>query len=332
MIRKHGTGSGARTKRSRSNRSRELSKTGEGSPEWLSLVAESRVSRRQYRSAFFFYKQALQKNGGFRPAVAGIAAVYRATNHPDWAAGQEQKAAALPKVDCVHAKQECDFNAGRFLEAANGESLYWRTRAYNELARQSFAHLGSLPETVEVHAVRAQIASGQGQYLEAAKEWRAALRLAPGEPRLEQQLAISLQAAGDHKQALPIFEKFLAAEPNDAELNFFVGESLLRLEQPDKAEPYLEKAARLDPKLLPAQASLGLTYVRLGKGADAIPHLESALPVDTDGSLRYQLARAYQSAGNAVKAKEMMAEYQAMQAKSKEAEQTLDAQAEITAP
>jgi hypothetical protein len=45
-----------------------------------------------------------------------------------------------------------------------------------------------------------------------------------------------------------------------------------------------------------------------GVPANAIPHLEAALDTDDDGSLHYQLARAYQATGQAELAKTMMGE------------------------
>ncbi|MBV9679895.1 MAG: tetratricopeptide repeat protein, partial [Acidobacteriaceae bacterium] len=99
-------------------------------------------------------------------------------------------------------------------------------------------------------------------------------------------------------------------EPNSANLNFFVGDSLLETEGIEQAVPYLETALKLDPKLIPAHASLGLCYARLGKQKQAIPHLQAALALDKDGSLHYQLARAYQATGQPALAKVMIEKYQ----------------------
>ena len=52
-----------------------------------------------------------------------------------------------------------------------------------------------------------------------------------------------------------------------------------------------------------AHGALGRAYALAGRAADAIPHLKQALPADVDGSLRYQLARAYQAAGQADEAR-----------------------------
>ena len=49
-------------------------------------------------------------------------------------------------------------------------------------------------------------------------------------------------------------------------------------------------------------ASLGLALSRLGNHVEAVPHLEKALELDDDGSLYYQLGRAYQAMGQREKA------------------------------
>ena len=164
---------------------------------------------------------------------------------------------------------------------------------------QAFFRLGQLPPSAELHQLRAEIARGQGQHLESVREWRAALALMPGNPRLRRELAVSLFMAQDYQAALAEAESLLKTDPKSPELNFIAGDSLLRLEEPEKAVPYLKAALAADPKLLAADASLGLALSRLGKHAEAVPHLEKALELDEDGSLYYQLGRAYQADGPA---------------------------------
>jgi len=158
------------------------------------------------------------------------------------------------------------------------------------------------------------------------------LRLAPGNSQYEHELAHSLYMAGDYKGALPLIERFLLTEPDSPQLNLLEGDSLLHLEEVEKSLPYLEKAVSRDPKLLPAHASLGLAYSRSGKSREAVRHLEAALPVDEDGSLRYQLARAYQAAGFDEKARQTMAEYQEMQKKALVQKDELGKEAQIAPP
>ena len=310
----------------------ELTKSGQDSPEWLTLLAETRASRRQYRAAFYFYRQALQAKSGLRGIHSALSVIYRATDHPDWAEIEAKKEAALPPPNCATEKPECDFRAGKLLEAANAKSSYWQTRAYNALALDAFTKLSALPESVELHTLLADIAAGRGQFLDAAKEWRAAVKLDPADTRLEGELAAALYQAHDYQAALPLLQAQLKRFPASAEFNFYLGDCYLRLEQPGKAIEYLEIAAKLDPKQLPIRASLGLTLMKLERPKEAVDHLDAALVIDDDGSLHYQLVRAYQAAGESEKAKEVLAEYQKIQQSNEAAKRDLDEKVKITEP
>jgi tetratricopeptide (TPR) repeat protein len=253
-----------------------------------------------------------------RGAHAGAAAVYSTLGKRDEAAAAEAAEQKLGSPNCAIEKLYCDFSAGRFddvvktakLRGASPEGLYWLCRAYNELAIQAFAELGRLPESRELHEFKGQMLRDQGKFRESAEEWRAVLKSSPGDVNARHELATSLYLSRDYQQVLGELQEFLKAEPDSANLNFFVGDALLQTEQVEPAVPYLEKAVKLDPKLLPARASLGLSYGRLGESQKAIPHLKAALELDVDGSLHYQIARAYQATGQAALAKAMMEKYQ----------------------
>lgn len=296
----------------------QMQKANPQSPYVAALVADTRVQSRQYRSAFFFYKEALKQLPNLHGLHAALADVYRKTGHADWAAAEDAKERELPPPDCKKHAGECQFIGGHDVEAAASPSgaaptpevLFWQAKAANELALQAFFRLGQLPPSVEMHRLRAEIARNHRQHLEAVKEWRAALELAPGDPRLRQEVAVSLFMAADYKAALAEVTALLKLAPQSPELNFVAGDSLLHLEEPDKAIPYLRAALTADPNLLEAHASLGLALQRIGKSSEAVPHLEKAQDLDDDGSLHYQLARAYQSGGQAEKARSAMAKYQ----------------------
>jgi tetratricopeptide (TPR) repeat protein len=185
---------------------------------------------------------------------------------------------------------------------------------------------------MELHEVRAEIARDQNQHLEAAKEWRAALELAPGNPRLQHELAVSYFLAADYRAALAEAEKALHRDPRSPEMNFTAGDSWLRLEEPEKAVPFLRAALAADSGMRAADASLGLSLSRLGKFAEAAPHLEKALELDDDGSLHYQLARAYQASGNQAKAQTAMTRYQELQKKVADQKEEAAREAQILPP
>jgi tetratricopeptide (TPR) repeat protein len=315
-----------------------LRKVDPNSPYVAALIADTRVQRHRYSSAFFFYREALKQLPGLHGTHAALADVYRKTGHADWAAAEDAKERSLPAVDCKAHAAECQFVGGHDLKAAtatgaaSGETLYWQAKAANELALQAFFNLGNMPPSVELHRLRAEIARNHDQHLEAAKEWRAALQLAPGDPALKQELAVSLFMAQDFQGAVGEANALLQANPLSPELNFVAGDSLLRLEQPDKAVSYLKAALAADPKMLAADASLGLALSRLGQNAEAIPHLEKTLDLDDDGNLHYQLARAYQAAGQGEKARVAMARYREILKKNQEEKETVAREAQIGPP
>lgn len=317
-----------------------LQKINPQSPYVSALIAETRVQTRQYRSAFFFYKEALKQLPGLHGLHAAMAELYRKTGHPDWASAEDAKERALPAPDCrVHAA-ECHFIGGHDVQAAtlppskapNPEAFYWQAKAANELAMQAFFRLGQLPDSVEIHRLRADIARAQRQPGDAVKEWRAALALAPGEPRIRQELAAALFMVQDYRAALGEATSLLKMAPRSPELNFLAGDSLVRLEEPEKAIPYLRAALTADPNMLPADASLGLALFRTGKNAEAIAHLEKARELDDDGSLHYQLARAYQASGQAEKSRAAMAQYQDILKKNEQAKKELEQETQIAPP
>jgi predicted Zn-dependent protease len=308
---------------------------------WVAaLVADSRVQRRQYRSAFFFYSEALKELPRLHGLHSAMADIYRKTGHPEWASTEDVKEQSLSPADCAAHPLECRFTGGKDLEILSAkppakpdaESLYWRTKAANELAMQAFFRLGQLPESIELHQLRAEIARDSGRPLEAVTEWRAALKLAPGNPRARQELAVSLFMANDYRSAFDEAVDLLKTLPGAPELNFVAGDSLLRLEEPDKAEPYLRAALKGDPHMVAAGASLGLALSRLGRFSEAVPLLEKSLVLDDDGSLHYQLARAYQAAGTADKAKAAMAQYQELVDRSQKAKEEVAREAQIGPP
>ena len=99
-----------------------------------------------------------------------------------------------------------------------------------------------------------------------------------------------------------------------AEAQFLYGASLLNLQQPAEAIPYLNAAIVRDPRLLPARAALGQASLQTGKAEEAIPLLESAISVDQDGSIHFQLYRAYQVTHRDAKAREALDDYQRFRA------------------
>ena len=317
-----------------------LSKAAPESGYVLDLIGDTQLSRQRFRSAFFFYREAQKKTPELPGIRAGLARVYSNTQHPDWASDEQKSEQAALAPDCRVAPAECAFFAKNYLSAAQSAStpnasaaaLFWATKAYNQLAVEAFDRLKQLPESVQIHALKAQIFSDHKQTKEAADEWRAALKLAPDDEKLKRQLAAALFDAKDYQATVPMLTEQLASDPDSAELNYLLGASLFRTEQTEKALPYLEKAVKENPKILPANAALGLALAGLSRSSEAIPYLKAALPLDDDGSLHYSLAQAYRAAGDTQLATLEMQDYQKIQRQNQQINDQLAKEAEISAP
>jgi tetratricopeptide (TPR) repeat protein len=210
--------------------------------------------------------------------------------------------------------------------------LYWQSRAFTGLASEAFAHLEQLPEGPEIHELRAYLLQDRRQHLEAVKEWQLALKFAPRDPHLQEQLLSSLYQARDYPAALAVVDELLRKDPASAQLNFMKGDILLTTQETEKAIPYFKSALKGEPKLMPAHHALGRAYMLAGQPAAAIPHLLAAVPMDDDGSLRYQLSRAYQATRQGELAKKTLEEYQQRQKADREEKQKLEQELQITAP
>ena len=272
-----------------------------------------------------------------RGVHAAIAGIYKEEGHAEWALIEEEKEKQLPAPDCAVEKLECEYRSGEFLgivqsEAKSAEALYWKTRAYNKLALNAYLRLGQLPPSLETHELKAKIESKRRQYHEAAKEWRAALKFSPGNSHIQKELAIALYQSGDLEGARILLQELVKREPDATDLNYLLGDTVLNSQKPQEAIPYLEKAVEADRQMLRAQRSLGLAYLETGQAAKAIVHLKEALPIDQDGSVHYQLGRAYQAHGDRELASSMLKQYQEMQRTQQTGNRTVEKEVAITPP
>ncbi len=182
---------------------------------------------------------------------------------------------------------------------------------YRELAQQAYNRLMQMPSSPESCIHAAEMRERSSEWVEAAKQWRQALELAPHDGRARAGLVWALFRARDYAPALALIESMRKDGLDSAELNFLSGGCWLNLEQPEKSISYLEKAIAADAHLLPAQAALGQALLRTGKAQEAIPRLRAALSVDEDGTIHFQLFRAYVIAGQAEAAKQALSDYEA---------------------
>jgi predicted Zn-dependent protease len=312
------------------NYSGELEAAAPDSAWALAAAGYWRMEQQQYRTALTFFRRALEAD----PALPGVhraaGAVYRVMDHPDWAEVEEKREGELPATDCKQRPAACEFIAGRYAQAARiagrtqtPEALFWRIRAHQEIARQSFERLAGLPPNGEIHQYRADRYGRQGRHADAAGEWAAALRFEPGLPRLKKELARSLWLSRNWEAALPLLQQLVENEPTSPQLRFQLGDTLLELRGPEAALPWLTAAVEAAPDLLPARVSLARAFARAGQPEKALPHLEASLAIDDDGDLYQQMARAYDAVGKTEQAEAARRRYEEIRKKADAAQADL---------
>jgi tetratricopeptide (TPR) repeat protein len=301
------------------------------------LLADALHADGRLTDAFALYREALKRLPAMVTIRDSIAAIYERTGHPDWAIREKRKG-VLAVTACATRKALCEFRAKRYraaltaaLGAADSESRYWRVRAANELALAAFAQLDKLPDSRERREVRATLARSQRRYVDAIAELEAALKFAPGDPGLLDDLGTSYYLARDYERAVATLAPVLKATPDEARLLTVYGDSLLHLQRVDEALPFLRRAVEVSPSDSMASRTLGRAYVQKGDFAAAIPLIEPHLPDDQDGSLHVQLARAYAATGQQEKSAALLQRSQEVQRLAQERADSI-ARRTITAP
>ncbi len=304
----------------------------------LRFLGQTKLAARQYPSALYLFRSALERQPGVRAVHEAVASVYEGAGQPEWARIERQKAESLPGPDCTAAQSaECNFAAGRFdlapSVAADSSSadLFWAARSYASLAEQSFEKLVSLPESIEKLTLVADIFASQGQYSSAADACRRALEIGEGSGDLERRLAELLYLAKRIEEARPLLERFYRSDPDDPRWGAMLGNLLAGEQEYEKAVPLLQSSLALTGAPATARLDLGRSYLALDQPGEALPHLQSSLGLDTDGSIHYQLAQAFQRLGMREQAREALAKYQSLDARKRQQTEA-GASLEITAP
>ena len=296
----------------------------EDSPWRQLLVADALLADGRLTDAFALQRATLERLPSMVSIHDSIARIYELSGHADWAT-TERARGVLPAVACSKRKALCEFRAGRYrtalaaaLAATDLESRYWRARAGTELALAAFTQLDALPDSRERREVRATLALGQRRYVDAITELKLALKFAPQDPGLLDDLGTAYYSAREFEQAVDTFTPLLTANPDDARLLTLVGDSLLQLQRTDEALPLLRRAVDRDQADAMPRLALGRAYLQKGEFAQAVPLLEPQLPHDNDGSLHVQVARAYAGLGQKEKADALLQESQTIQRRAQE--------------
>jgi tetratricopeptide (TPR) repeat protein len=208
--------------------------------------------------------------------------------------------------------------------------FYHRGRAHLLVSKNSYAHMFKLnSESWLVHRVLAQANSEAERHTDAITEYEAAIKLAPTQPGLHEELGSEYRAVNKIEEAEAAFQKELEIDPYNVLAKYKLGAIAVEKGDGAKGKELIEAAQREKPGLVHLDYNLGRAEMLLGNNESAIAHFERAVKTDTDSDVVeqawYQLGTTYRRLRRLDEARNAMATYQQLKDEAaKKSQQSLE--------
>lgn len=201
------------------------------------------------------------------------------------------------------------------LKPDDQEILYHRGRAHLLVSKNSYAEMFKVdPESWLVHRVLAQADAEAERHTDAIAEYEAAIRLAPMQVGLHEELGSEYRAVNKIPEAEAAFQDELKIDPHNVLARYKLG--AIEVEKGDGAQgkQLIEAAQSGKPNLVHLDYNLGRAEMLLGNYSEAAAHFEKAVKTDKDLEIIeqswYQLGTSYRHLRRMDEARNAMATYQ----------------------
>jgi tetratricopeptide (TPR) repeat protein len=216
------------------------------------------------------------------------------------------------------------------LKPGDPDILYHRGRAHLLVSKDSYAEMFKIdPHSWRVHRVLAQANAEADRHLEAIAEYQAAIKLAPNQPGLHEELGSEYRNANKIPEAQAAFKRELELDPQNVLARYKLG--AIAVEQGDGAtgKQLIEEAAREKPGLEHIDYNLGRAEMLLGNDTAAAGRFERTVKVDDSPEVIeqawYQLGTIYRRQHRMEDARNAMSTYQQLKdADAKKSQEQLD--------
>lgn len=221
---------------------------------------------------------------------------------------QDNPQAAIPPLDKAFA-----------LDPSDVDILYHRGRAYLLVANASYDAMFKLDhDSLRVHQVLGEAYAQGYRNQNAITEFELAVKMAPRQPGLHEELADQYWIVGNIDKAAEAYREELNIDPNAVSSMYKLGSLLAKGPSPADGVPLLRSALRLDPSLSDAHYYLGEGLVGAGKDAEAVQEFEAAIAADpaNDRAMTsyYRLSLIYRKLHKIQDAQAALTNYQRMRA------------------
>lgn len=149
------------------------------------------------------------------------------------------------------------------------------------------------PDPIEILYGQARDAADAGSVEDAKRMYRELLGLHPTHVRARNNLALLLDAEGNHKAALTELDRALDIDSENGTLLVNRGALLGAMGRYAAAERDLKKVLRVEPSHAEALFNLGVVMTKKGLWAEAVPHLKRAVELEPQrAAAHYYLGEA----------------------------------------
>jgi tetratricopeptide (TPR) repeat protein len=239
----------------------------------------------------------LQKEVAAHPdspeAQMWLGIVELSSGHPDQATGPLDRAAELsPKDENI---------------------LDYRGRAHMQVAKQSYAQMYHLdPGSWRVHRLNAQIAAEADQREHAIQEYLAAIKIAPKQADLYEELGEEYRKTGALDLAEKAYAEQLALTPGNPVAMYNLGSVRVDRAQEQTGVPLLEQVVKIYDAPTVADYYLGRGLAAEGKNDQAVASLQRATQVtgEVQRQAWYELGQLYRKMGKSADARSALEKYQ----------------------
>lgn len=201
------------------------------------------------------------------------------------------------------------------LKPGDQDILYHRGRAHLLVSKNSYAKMFKIDENSWlVHRVLAQANAEADRHVDAIAEYEAAIKLAPTQPGLHEELGTEYRSVNKIAEAEQAFREELALDPHNVLATYKLG--AIEVEKGDgaKGKELIEAAEKQKPDLVHLDYNLGRAEMLLGDDTAAASHFERTVKSDTDPEVIeqawFQLGTAYRRLHRMDEARNAMNTYQ----------------------
>jgi len=300
----------------------------------LGLVREEQG---QHTEAIASFEKALSLKPRLRGANLFLGVAHYKLNELDHAlAALKKEAAAYPKdaaawmwVGVVSLAKDRPEEAAAALDQAaklaptDVDILYHRGQAHLLVSKNSYAEMFKAdPKSWRVRQVIAQANAEAERHIDAIAEYGAAIKLAPRQPGLHEELGSEYRNAGKPQEAEAAFQQELEIDPYNVLARYKLGVLAVERNEGAKAKELIEAALRQKPGLRHADYNLGRAEMQIGNDRVAAEHFQAATKSETDPEILqqswFQLGIVYRRLHRMPEAQQAMATFQML--KDQEAE------------